>query len=58
MRETVEVDRDYLWALEVLACHSLGIDIEPEELSQFNKDEAVTVVERANLTQPRPRNND
>ena len=55
MNETVEVDRDYLWALEVLSCDSIAID---GETSRNNADrfvDAMGVVEDANLTQPRAR---
>jgi len=48
--ETLEVDRDYLWALEVLAVDYLQNDVAYDKYET-----AKTVVERANLNRPRDR---
>jgi|AntDeeMetagen134_2_1112570.scaffolds.fasta_scaffold01537_13 hypothetical protein len=50
--ETIEVDRDYLWALEVLACDSLGIDGETSERNSDRFGDAMGVAEDASLSQP------
>jgi hypothetical protein len=50
MNETVEVDRDYLWALEVLA-----LDYLQDKADHDDYQNAKRVVEAANLNQPRPR---
>lgn len=55
MNETVEVDRDYLWALEVLACDSIAIDGETSREHSDRFVDAMGVAEQASLSQPRPR---
>jgi len=51
MNETVEVDRDYLWALEVLALDYLQ---DKAEYDEYQK--AKDVVNGANPNRPRDRN--
>lgn len=56
MSETVEVDRQYLWALETVAVgetrqDSIGTDTEP--VSQSDYITALNVLKQANLHQPR-----
>lgn len=52
---TIEVDRDYLWALEVLACDSLGIDGETSQEYPTRYGDAIGVASAANLNQPSTR---
>lgn len=52
-RETVEVDRDYLWALEVLA-----LDYLQDKAEYDDYQDAKRVVEGANLNRPRDRSSD
>jgi hypothetical protein len=51
-RETVEVDKDYLWALEVIACADSNLRAyqSSETISEANR-----VIDRANLNRPRDR---
>lgn len=52
---TVEVDREYLWALEVLACDSLGIDGEQKADYMMRYMDAKQLAEDGVLNQPRTR---
>lgn len=51
--DTIEVDREYLWALEVLAVDYLQNETDYDEYR-----EAVGIVQDANLKNPRPKNTD
>lgn len=51
-RETVEVDSDYLWALEVVACDSLSIDGETADDLPKRYQTARRTIENANLNRP------
>lgn len=48
-KETLEVDRDYLWALEVVACHNLE---NREEQSEDKLDKAGKEIDNASLKRP------
>ena len=48
--ETIEVDRDYLWALEVKECAGPGSEISRSEYRKANR-----IIENANLNRPRDR---
>jgi hypothetical protein len=50
--ESVEVDRRYLWALQVLACDSLEIPGETQEDNETRYQKAVKFAHNANLNQP------
>lgn len=52
MNDTIEVDRDYLWALEVLA---VGRIPRGSDVTRSDFKEARRVVKNSGLTQPRPR---
>lgn len=53
---TVEVDRDYLWALEVLACDSLGIDGQTSRDHDDRYGDAIGIArDRNGLSRPRDR---
>lgn len=55
MTETVEVDREYLWALEVVASHA---GRGPGGHGHPDDDAAFSVLRRANFKQPRDRHPD
>ena len=51
--QTIEVDAEYLWALEVLACDSMGLDGQTSNAYSNRYVDALVTAENANLVRPR-----